>query len=720
MPRTVDLGFFRRCGACSEGVIGRLSALFDRHRGGVVTIRAAGVSASPVTVAARVRVRAAGRDLLLRQEDDPDPRLIVCEQGPERLWMRVMWSLVGPDGAYHGDGLSETILYADGEVRLAFGLRLVGTAHDAVTDAWVETGLGGAATGGQVGLRTPAALDAGKARSYAFKRQLKHRYVVVAGAKGGVAFGFYSLDGAPTDQLGTGKGIYWSAAGDRAPWYDTWGHLYGQWNGHSGWGAFDSGRIVVTPGEPGSLKQPGRGVTLQWKWLHEANEPTGEVFGLRAMLGLFFGKSADAAVARVKAFQNPVLPTRCENAEFRCYDVVEGTLLFRTAGMARMVFSKARGGRRVRLRLFGMPGPDTLGCEIDGQPVIAQHLQLGGQTDDPYGPNLARPGDRFMPQIGQVARPVSETVLTAALSRSAATTVDLGWLGPAVLAYVKWDDREVYGVHPRRLDGGPAMLFSPRTLCLHDVRAGEECWPRVNDAEPTRRRSAEPALVRVPLYWYPTNVATRGQCSTEVRRLRLSEDDDGQLILAVESQTPDGRLRSDVRARLACNLTHVCVEVASRLAVRRDCGLGEMQFLNSFPYNSWRSADWESDWVYTLDADGSETTCFVREPRGRSVVGDQKQHWRRAFFFAQGARERGNVFLLARMPKGAAGARQVGRYVLCRCWLDSHFSLDKLKLTKGAKFAVDYTLAVAGDRRLSRSEAAEIGRRSLASGKLEV
>ena len=32
--RWIDLGFFRRAGALTEGIIGNTRALFDRHRGG--------------------------------------------------------------------------------------------------------------------------------------------------------------------------------------------------------------------------------------------------------------------------------------------------------------------------------------------------------------------------------------------------------------------------------------------------------------------------------------------------------------------------------------------------------------------------------------------------------------------------------------------------------------------------------------------------------------
>jgi len=203
MADMVDLGFFRRAGENTEGLIGPLRVLFDRHRGGVATLTFAtdesratgslsvplaacppvsrvaraddlkppvahieprsGATLGPVRLAARVRLLKDGQPIWLRQEADPDPRLIIAEQGPIRIWMRVMFSLLDESGNYHGDGLTETILYNDGEVRLAFCLRLVDSfMHDTVTDAWIEMDVAGDVTGGRIGAKRLADLPRDK------------------------------------------------------------------------------------------------------------------------------------------------------------------------------------------------------------------------------------------------------------------------------------------------------------------------------------------------------------------------------------------------------------------------------------------------------------------------------------------------------------------------------------------------------------------------------
>jgi len=691
----VDFGFFHRAGACLAGKIGPLRVSWDRHHGGVQTIRTTR-GAGPLRIATRLRVTKDDRSMLLRQEADPDPRLVICEEGPERIALRAMYSLVDPAGRYHGDGLTDTIVYADGQVQLVFGLRLVDrTAHDKVSDAWVDVEAGGDVSAVHLGTRNARVLQADElaaGQTYRFGRGLPGRSVVLESPRGAAAFGWYSDDGKETDNLG-GVGL-WHGPGDRSPYYDTWGHLYDQWRGSAGWSAHPTGRLAL-----GSSRE---GAALCWHWLRGATEPCGEKFGLRALISLFFAADVRTGKQRVASMQRPVVP-RANGAEFRCLDVVEDALLYRkTEKEMSLTFPRDREARRARVRVFGLEGRGAVVIETNGKRLTPQLLSLGGMTDDPYGPNLARPGDRFAPLIGDLNKGPCHAVFSVPLSARGKTVVTVREAPGINLAYAKWDDRQTYVIRSSALPHVPMAAFSTRTVCLHDLRGAA---------------GREPALIRVPLYWYPTNVQTRGECTNELRRLRVGANGPEALSLEVTSTDPNRRARATVGIDLPTPRRAVLVRVRTRLHVLKPLDLPAIQYLNSFPSNSWQPEDWPDDWVVLLTTDGRKMCEPFKEPRDKRKKWDHIRTWKGRLVFVQGAADRGNIFILAENRKPA---RQLNGYMLCPVWLDSHFTFEGLKapVKPGTSFETRYTIGIYGDRGLCRASAVELGKLALKNGRL--
>ncbi|MFO7899640.1 MAG: hypothetical protein R6V58_11355, partial [Planctomycetota bacterium] len=686
------LGFFRRGGRCVVGRIGRVRASWDRHRGGLCTLRATrgGVR---LRLASRVRLRKDGRELVVRQEADPDPRLVVCEEGPERIWMRAMYSLVEGDGTYHGDGLTDAIIYADGEVRLAFGLRLVdSTAHDTLTDAWIAAETDDAVESVHVGTqrgRTFSAADLATPARYRFGRSLPGRSVTLARANGAAAFCWYGDDGAPSDALG-GAGL-WHGPKPQPPYYETWGHLYGQWKGLSGWAEHEAGRLALDASD---------GVSVAWHWLHEAEETPGESFGMRAMLGLFLGATPDELAERVEAFRKPLVPG-VEGARFHCLDVTENALLYRKTGReAVFSFPRDRLERRVRLRVFGLDGTRATVVEANGRRLAVQRLSWAGITDDPYGPCLARPGDRFDPVIGDLSRGPEHAAFSVELSGRRKTELVLREEPGISLAYAKWDDRRRYVLRSTAHGDRPLAGFSSRTLCLHELH---------------KPGSPAPALHRIPFYWYPTNVQTRGECFNELRRLRLRQNGPGRVALDVESADPNGRARSSARLEVTASEHAATVRTTLRLAVRRPLDLPGIQYLNSFPANSWQPGDWPDDWIIALSADGGRMHKLFKEPREQQEQWTHFSRWRDRMALVQGSAGRGNILILA---ESVAPPGQPNGYMLCPVWLDSHFTVenDDTPVAPGTVFEAAHTIAVFGDSGLNRTDAAELAERVLDEG----
>ncbi len=696
MARAVSFGFFKRAGACLVGSIGKLSASWDRHRGGVQTITAAHRGAAPITIASRLKVIKEDKSILIRQEADPDPRLIICEEGPERIALRVMYSLIDEAGTYHGDGLTETTLWANGEVQLAFGLRLVDAlAHDRVRDAWIEATMQGKLAGAQFGTRAHNHLSAAElqtAQSFRFRQGLPGRYIILERQREALAFSWYSADGRPEDELG-GVGL-WHGPRVRSPYYDTWGHLYGQWRSLSGWAVHKSSRLT--------METDGGATRLGWHWLHGADEPCGGTFALRALLGLFFDTRAEHVRQRIKAFQKPLLP-KCEGAQFRCLDVLENVLLYKkTDEVVKLTFPRDALKRTVHVRIFDLEGKGGVMVKSGGREVLPHLLSLGGITDDPYAPNLARPGDRFVPIIGNLDKGPTEVVFSVKLSSQKRTVASFRE-GPGIhLAYLKWDDREIYVIRASKMGEGALAAFSTRTLALHDLcKPGEQ----------------KPALVRVPFYWYPMNVYTRGHCLNELESLKVSRNGPEKLAFEIVSTNPNRRARSTFRIEIPSPDKATTVRALAQLEVLDRLDVEEMQYLNSFSSDSWQPRDWPGDWTLVMDSRGRLMQQFFKEPRGRWRMGTDISPWREKLAFIQGAQSWGNIFVLVENRKPAD---QQHGYLLCPLWLDSHFKIEGLKppLEPGASFEVTYTLGVFGNQSLSRAEAIELARVALETGKL--
>jgi len=724
MARGRVCGTFGRQGGSIIGRIGPLTARWDRHRGGVLAIahrppgpgRRAGPS---VEFTACARVTKEHHPWLVSQANDSDARLIFCEEGPERLVMRVMYALVDDRGQYHGDGVCYAVLWANGDAHIATAIRFVDlTAHDTVTDAWVEARLPEQPDAVEVGTRSRTRLSPARLRGPRWFRLpggVPGRSVVARSADACVAFAWFNDGGNCYEDLG-GVGA-WAGPGSEAPYYDRWGHLYEQWGGETGWRAHESAALGLAGAEDG--------FAFTWHWLRDVQEKATPNMAFRALLALRFGDEVEAVPSRrrpssarqrpraqptgrphvrdrLNAFHNPIVPV-VEGGEFRCLDVLENALVVKkTAEVTKLTFRRDALGRTAHVRLYGLSGTGGVMVGARGSPIVPHLVSHGGVTDDPYGPNHIRPGDRHAPLIGDPAVPPDEVVFSVPLSRRGKTIVTVRETPGINLAYLKWDDRRTFVIRASGLDA-PLAEFSARTLCLHNLRA---------------RADIRPALVRLPLYWYQCNASTPLHCLNILETLRLQANGPEALRFELVSHNRGQRARSTMGVVIPAVSAAPVVRVNARLDVLRQWDLPAIQYLNSFPGNSWQPRDWPRDWVVLVDTAGHVTERFFKERLDGERRGDPLIEWRDRLVFVQGAADCGNIAIYV---ANTSPARQRHAYRLCSVWLDSHFEVvnPKAPLRAGRRFETEYVLAVGGDQRLTRAQAGDIARKALSAGTLD-
>src|SRR5689334_6479909 len=115
------------------GRIGPFGMSFAKHAGGALgfgrprdepqrgTLSGTGLTGNSLRVSARLRLVCrcdsdAGdydQPVLIRQENDPAPKIMFLEEGPVRVGMRVLFDLLDENGHYHGDGRMDAWLYAE-------------------------------------------------------------------------------------------------------------------------------------------------------------------------------------------------------------------------------------------------------------------------------------------------------------------------------------------------------------------------------------------------------------------------------------------------------------------------------------------------------------------------------------------------------------------------------------------------------------------------------
>ncbi len=564
--------------------------------------------------------------VLFGQRADRAPRLLPLEEGPARVGVRTLYGLYDEHERLHGDGLQETWVTRHGEAFLSFALRLVPEADLTVTDALVRCSIRG--------LSEPLRRDGAR--------------LIGSGEDGTVVLGW------PAGRARRFDTVRWRAT--RPPFYERWPPFFDQWSlapESFGWDRRVSGGV--------SARSDRADAQVELAWLRDEAAMTAPSLDLRGLAWCCFGAES-RALALLDAHERPA-PPQVLSGTLRCYDELDGAFEVAAGpdGEVELEIPADPDERPVRVRVYGLAGRG--GYEVE--PSGAVQLSSGdSRTDDP-----------LVSVPTEAAAPADEALFDLVGRRDSPTRAVLRRRDGLQLAYQRRDPQRRLTLHHPR---DPA-----RPLCAVDLAGVRLRGLRLPGAE-------RPALHDLPLYWMRYLAKASAHSANRLERVEIPDEGPEQIVLRLDSTTPDGRVRSRYE------LTFPYVEDRVELVLRASLGgasawnLPTFEYADLFPADGIRPAEWDYRRIAFVGPD----SIRVHDPRDPypSLAGEiavpapaleamQAAHaapdagpWSfadRAALVFHGS-DRGTILALATNPEGAR-VEQVA--TLCEHWMDVHLDV---------------------------------------------
>lgn len=414
-----------RAGRTLDGRAGEVDASWTPREGGCLTLRRGGVAAR---LDVEIHGRVGGEELVLRQSEDVQPRLVPLEEGPERLGVRSLWSLVDRFDTGYGEAMQEVYVTRHGEVFVALAVRIVTRADLVVDRAALRLDVEGelAATDGELLAR--AGDDC----------------LLVTWPRG---------RGRRFDTL------LWRQA--HAPFYERWPPLFDQWSlddATYGWERFPGAGAAVDPA----------GGRASLAWADGAAVPASPQLDLRGLVWL--GLGAEEEIRRAAAAHEQPLEPRVDGGRLRCYDELDGAYEVAVdAGDACTVeFPPDPLARPLRVRVFGLEARGGFDVEPEAELLL---LSERGRVDDPL----------VWVEV-DADRRADEALVALRAHPDRATRISLRPREGLHVAYQRRDPRRRLTVHhPADLER-PLVTLDLASLHLVDVRRPGGARPAIFDA----------------------------------------------------------------------------------------------------------------------------------------------------------------------------------------------------------------------------------------------
>ena len=406
-----------------------MTASWEPREGGRLTLRQAQLGAS---LDVRISGRAAGAPVELRQSLDVQPTLVPLEEGPERVGVRSLWSLVDEFGTDYGEAMQDVFVTRHGEIFLALAIRVATRAALVVDRAALYIELDG--------LDELDVEDAG---------------LVARNCTEALLLTWPRGRGRRHDTLD------WQQP--HAPFYERWPPLFDQWSldpATFGWERFHGSGASVGPVESGRA-------SAALAWIDRGAVPASPQLDLRGLVWIGLGPEAQVRAAAT-AHEQPLEPL-VVHGRLRCYDELDGAYeIVADSDDCTITFPPDPLERPLRVRVFGLRADGGLEVEPEAELTL---LSERGRTDDP-----------LVWVDVDADRRADEALVTLKANAGRPTRVSLRGREGLHIAYQRRDPRRRLTVHhPADLDR-PVATLDLASLHLTGLRLPGRVRPAIYDA----------------------------------------------------------------------------------------------------------------------------------------------------------------------------------------------------------------------------------------------
>jgi hypothetical protein len=490
-----------------------------------------------------------GEPVELRQSFDVQPTLLPLEEGAERVGVRSLWSLVDDAGTGYGEALQDVFVTRHGEVFLALALRIATRAPLVVEHAALHVELEGV---------EQTAVDEPGLIARAGDLALLARW--------------------PAERARRYDTLQWQQA--HSPFYERWPPLFDQWcldPETYGWS-----RIAGAGGSIGAAEN-GR-ASARVAWIDGGRVAATPQLDLRGLVWLGLGPESD--VRRLaRAHEEPLAPT-VEGGRLRSYDELDGAYEVAITGSdeCAVEFPADPLARPLRVRVHGLAAHG--GLEV-GPEADIQLLSERGRPDDPLVWVEVPPHGR-----------ADEALVTLRARPDRPTRVALRTREGLHVAYQRRDPRRRLTIHHPADRERPMVTIDLASLHLVDLRLPGQLQPAIHDA---------------PLFWMRYLPKAAAHLANRLTTFELVESSPELVVVQLESETPDGLVRSRYRIEVPYRADCAELRVRAELEGAAAWGLTSFEYADVFPENGIEPARWEYDRIAYVARDGVRVT-HTRRP----------------------------------------------------------------------------------------------------------
>ena len=689
-PQQVSGGVFIPRNGGFEGRIGQSQVFFNHHAGGVMSVVTGDwPKFQPVAnldMVFSVKAATSEKPIEVRQSFDKNPRILFLEEGNDRIGLRVRFKLFDSNQGFHGHGMTETWLYADGQMFVTAATMFENTAaHNAVTKADLDIDI-------PKGLRT------------------KHLEIVDMTMPNGQLF----LTSADSSTGGSRLSFYWksgkmehntyvyrSAFGMKgAPSYFRWPDYYRQ--------AYTQRTLpdyVNVAGEKSSWP-PGRGTFadkiipsdqgVQLNWLIDQNKknPTAS---FSTLFRLAMVKDSNVAKTFVRAEHEPVkmmVTGGVIHGNDQGYNDQEGCYEIRKTsnGPVSITLPTDPYKRTIRVKVIGLTGNGAVTMTLDGKAMIPQLSTDGGIADDPLAPINDQP-----------EAPANAGMVTVKLLDRSQTLIIQEEEG-IQLVYQSRDSRRNFMIYSTKT--GPrwsGLQFSLVDGHARHMRAyGNENW----------------ALTENLLHWFAYMGYSPEQMLDQLRDFEVIKNGPDEIVFKYTSNNANDGAQSEFEVSVRANAPAMQINVRATFTVLEQWPYKSVQFFDIFPFRGVEPKDWWYDNALFMD---NENKWRSFETVSQTYTGHQDKHSTGPTFQGLFSSNRGNMLMLTKNFNPALPTD----YVICGNYVDLHSNvtfddliIQPFTLEKGYQASIEYELALWGDNKLTRNQIIDIGKKSLKAGTL--